>query len=380
MSIEEIHAKSILRKAKKIDSWFVSRYGMNLYRGCCHNCSYCDGRAEGYYVEGEFGRDVAVKVNAPEKLEHELDPAGKRKPLEKGFVMVGGGVGDSYQPAEQKYKLTARVLEVLRKRGLPVHILTKSVLVERDRDIISGINEMSRAVVSFSFSSVDDGISRVFEPGVPAPSRRLEALRSFAAAGIPCGMFLMPVIPFVTDTPEMIERAVRAAAGAGAGFVVFGGMTLKRGRQKEHFMGVYGGQYPRLATECESIYGDNKWGMPAEEYYCALNSIFLAAARQYRVPVRMPPEIFGDILGDNEKVIVFLEHMDYMLRMKGKKSPYGYAAYSVSKLKGHLCGATGDLRNLKGVGPVTEKIIREILNTGDCAYYRKITESMQGSG
>lgn len=74
VTISEIKAKSILRKHKKIDSWFTSHYGMNLYRGCIHNCVYCDGRSEGYYVDGEFGKDVTVKVNAIEVLNRELDP------------------------------------------------------------------------------------------------------------------------------------------------------------------------------------------------------------------------------------------------------------------------------------------------------------------
>jgi DNA repair photolyase len=95
LTIKELEAKSILRKHKKIDSWFLSNYGMNLYRGCLHNCVYCDGRAEGYYVEGQFGSDVAVKVNALEILRRELDPKRKRSPFKRGYVMVGGGVGDS---------------------------------------------------------------------------------------------------------------------------------------------------------------------------------------------------------------------------------------------------------------------------------------------
>jgi len=98
VTIREIEAKSILRKHKKIDSWFISHYGMNLYRGCSHNCAYCDGRSEGYYVDGEFGEDVTAKVNAIEVLRRELDPKRKRIPLKRSFIMVGGGVGDSYQP------------------------------------------------------------------------------------------------------------------------------------------------------------------------------------------------------------------------------------------------------------------------------------------
>ena len=98
MTIREIEAKSILRKHKKIDSWFISHYGMNVYRGCSHNCVYCDGRSEGYYVDGEFGEDVTAKVNAIEVLRRELDPKRKRTPFKRSFIMVGGGVGDSYQP------------------------------------------------------------------------------------------------------------------------------------------------------------------------------------------------------------------------------------------------------------------------------------------
>ncbi|MCK4226157.1 hypothetical protein KAX29_04615, partial [candidate division WOR-3 bacterium] len=94
MSIKEVKAKSILRKHKKIESWFISHYGMNLYRGCTHNCVYCDGRAEGYYVDGEFGQDVVVKVNAIDILQRELSPKRKRTPFKQSFIMVGGGVGD----------------------------------------------------------------------------------------------------------------------------------------------------------------------------------------------------------------------------------------------------------------------------------------------
>jgi len=125
LTINEIEAKSILRKQKKIDSWFLSRYGMNLYRGCTHNCVYCDGRAEGYYVEGEFGSDVAVKINALEVLRRELDPRRKRTPYKPGYVMVGGGVGDSYQPVEEKYELTRKTLLLLSEKKLPFQILTK---------------------------------------------------------------------------------------------------------------------------------------------------------------------------------------------------------------------------------------------------------------
>jgi DNA repair photolyase len=93
--VKEVNAKSILRKYKKIDSWFLIKYGMNLYRGCTHNCVYCDGRSEKYQVNGNFGKDVTVKTNAIELLRKEL--IRYKKPLKSGFIGIGGGVGDSYQ-------------------------------------------------------------------------------------------------------------------------------------------------------------------------------------------------------------------------------------------------------------------------------------------
>jgi len=101
--IRETEARSILLKHKKIDSWFISRYGLNLYRGCAHNCVYCDGRSERYQVNEAFGENVAVKINAVEVLARELDPKRRRVKLKPSYMMLGGGVGDSYQPAENKY-------------------------------------------------------------------------------------------------------------------------------------------------------------------------------------------------------------------------------------------------------------------------------------
>ncbi|MBN2356105.1 radical SAM protein, partial [candidate division KSB1 bacterium] len=233
--ITEIEAKSILRKQKKIDSWFISRYGMNLYRGCNHNCGYCDGRAESYRVAGEFGQDIEVKRNACEILRRELDPERRRKPIDSGYILLGGGVCDSYQPAEQKYLLAQNALMSLSHFSQPVHILTKSSLIERDQSLIKEIHQRKAAIVSMSFSSVDDRISRIFEPGVPSPSRRLQTLELFAKNSIPTGMFLMPVIPFITDTPEQITATIRAAINAGVRFIIFGTMTLKEGRQLDHF-------------------------------------------------------------------------------------------------------------------------------------------------
>jgi DNA repair photolyase len=372
MTIKEIRAKSILRKSKRIDSWFISCYGMNLYRGCTHNCIYCDGRAEKYQVDGEFGKEVTVKVNAIELLRRELNPGRKRTPFKRSFVMVGGGVCDSYQPVEQKYQLTRQALELVYAHDFPVHMLTKSTLIERDFDLIQAINVRNRAIVSFSFSSVDDEMSRFVEPGVPSPTERLKTLAKFKQAGIACGMFLMPVIPFLTDTPAMLEQSLQRAKDTGLDFVIFGGMTLKDGRQKDYFLDVLQQRYPHLTTEYHMIYPGNQWGSAIGEYYQAINQTFAKLAKTCQLPRRIPARLFRDILSENDLVAVILDQMDYLLKQEGRTSPYGYASYSVSQLKEPISAIKHRLRELRGVGPVTERIIREILRTGTSSYYEKL--------
>ena len=372
MTVTEIEAKSVLRRHRKIDSWFVSHYGMNLYRGCSHNCIYCDGRAEGYYVSGEFGEDVEVKVNAIDVLRRELDPKRRRKPLSRSYIMLGGGVGDSYQPIEKKYQLSRRALQLVHESGFPVHVLTKSTLVTRDVDVLKAVNERSRAIVSFSFSSVDDRTSAVVEPRVPSPSDRLDAIRFFKGQGIACGMFLLPVIPGITDSPQFLEDAVAKASEVGVDFIIFGGMTLKEGRQRDYFAAAIRDRYPHLAADYRRIYRGSKWGEPVHEYADSLNSTFGAVARRYHIAIRMPPALYQDILGGNDLVVVILEHIDYLLRMQGERSPFGRAAYSISQVVEPLSKWQGDLRKLEGVSERAERVVLEVLETGKSSFHQQL--------
>lgn len=376
MTISEIEAKSILRKHKKIDSWFLSCYGMNLYRGCAHNCVYCDGRAEKYNVAGEFGEDVAVKVNALEILRRELDPARKRKPLKTCYMMVGGGVGDSYQPVEAKYQLTRQALHLLYEFNLPAHMLTKSTLIERDLDILQKINAQSRAIINFSFSSMYEKISAIFEPGVPSPAQRLKTLEQFKKAGIPCGIFLMPVIPFITDTPEMINDTLKKAKEIGVDYVLFSGMTLKDGRQKQFFLNTIRRHFPNVETEIQNIYSSgSQWGQATQEYYNSIHQTFFTIAKKLKIPIRMPLHLFKGMLSENDLVVVLLEHIDYLCKIQNRTSPFGFAAYSISRLKQPLSSMRADLQKIKGVGKTTERIIVEILDTGESTYLKRLSAS-----
>ncbi len=373
--IKEVKAKSLLRKHKKVDSWFVARYGMNLYRGCLHNCAYCDGRAEGYYVDGEFGKDIEVKINAPELLQKELNPARKRIPLKKGFIMIGGGVGDSYCAVDKKYALSRQVLQVVSQYDFPVHILSKSTFVDRDVDLLESIKQKSQAIISFSFSGVDDEICKVFEPGVPSATERLQMITKLKAQGFPVGVFLMPVIPFITDTADQLENSVRKFKEAGVDFIIFGGMTLKQGRQQDHFYKVLKEYKPNLIQRYHEIYKGDKWGGASYSYYHSVNKLFLDLANKYRIPIRIPARLYNQVIDQNDLVTVILDQMDYILKQKGEKSPYSYGAYSVSQLNVPISEYRNNLTSLKGIGPVTEKIILEILDTGTSKYYEQLIKA-----
>jgi hypothetical protein len=229
-------------------------------------------------------------------------------------------------------------------------------------------------IVSFSFSSADDALSELLEPGVPAPSKRLETIKRIKQTSICCGMYLMPVVPLITDTQEMIETAVVKAKEAGVDFIIFGGMTLKPGRKKEYFMRFLGERFPELVARYGQIYpDDNAWGAPDARYVDKGNKLFDDIATRHAIAKRIPSKIFENIVSTNELIIVVLEQLDYLATLRGKNSPYGYAAYSLSQIKQPIETMNGEaLLGIKGVGRFTAKLIQEIIETKRCGYYEEL--------
>jgi len=372
MSIKEIHAKSILRTHKRIDSWFISQYGMNLYRGCLHNCVYCDGRAEKYQVNGIFGRDIEVKINAIEILNRELRTLKGKKSFRNCYLMVGSGVGDSYQPIEKKFELTRKSLELIKHYKLPISILTKSSLIERDLDLLKQINEKNRVLINFSFSSTNDDISRIFEPNASLPSEKLQTIKKFKKNGFSVGVFLLPVIPFITDTIPLMKKTIEDFISIGINYIIFGGMTIKKGKQKDYFYQTLRSYYPELLPEYEIIYKNDKWGQSTQKYSMSIHETFNLLMKKNHIPIRIPPSLFNDILYENDTVSVILDQLDYLCKIHGKKSPYGFASNQISQLTQPLSSIKYNLQQIKGVGPVTKNIIQEILDTGSSQYYEKL--------
>jgi len=181
MKIREIEAKSILSKSQVYD------YALNPYVGCRHGCVYCYAKFMKRFTghSEEWGEFVDAKINAPELLVREV----KRK--KAGRVWISG-VCDPYQPLEKKYMLTRRCLEVLVENGWPFTVQTKSPLVLRDIEILKRAND---AEVGFTITTADEKIRRIFEPGAPPISKRIEALAKLRLEGIKTFAMIAPILP-----------------------------------------------------------------------------------------------------------------------------------------------------------------------------------------
>ncbi len=242
-------AKSIL-SARHEGGWFGSCYSVNLYRGCCHGCIYCDSRSECYGIE-DFDT-VRAKENALAILEREL-----RSKRRTGVIMTGS-MSDCYNPFEEQERLTRGALELYDRYGFGAAIDTKSPLAARDGDILRSIRRHSPASVSFTVTCADDALSRMVEQNVAPTSRRLDALSRLADQGIPCGILLMPVLPFINDTEENLLGVLRLAKEAGARWAFFFGglgVTLRQ-NQRLHFLNKADELFPGMKRLYLAAYGE----------------------------------------------------------------------------------------------------------------------------
>ena len=279
MAIIEVQAKTILTTIQHPDELFGMKYNMNLYRGCQHQCIYCDSRSKCYEIEN-FNHDVLVKVNALDLLERELP----RKRV-KGVVGTGS-MNDPYMPLEEQRQLTRRALMLIAKHHFGVTVITKSDLVLRDLDLLQEIQRVQSAVC-LSITTADDDLSRMVEPGAPPSSARFEAIRALSAAGVPVGVTMMPILPFLEDSPENITAIVTRAVDCGARFVIpWFGMSL-RDRQRDYYYQKLDRLFPDLRARYERTYGE-RYGCQARGAK-ALSELFYQLCERHRLGTRVPP-------------------------------------------------------------------------------------------
>ena len=224
--------------------------GMNLYRGCRHGCIYCDSRSACYRMEHPF-EDIEVKQNALILLEDAL--RRKRRPC----MIATGSMSDPYTPPEEELRYTRRALELILQYGFGMTLLTKSGLVLRDLDLLQRINSQTKCVVQMTLTTWEESLCRILEPNVSTTTERFAALMKLKEAGIPTVVWLCPILPFLNDTAENINRLLDCCEQAGVrGIVQFGmGVTLRQGN-REYFYRQLDRHFPGLKERYISTYGN----------------------------------------------------------------------------------------------------------------------------
>lgn len=251
----EIEVKSVLNKTKKRDAWFLDDYTFNPYSSCSFNCLYCYIRGSKYGTNLETS--LSVKTNAIALLDKQLALRAKKK--QHGIIVLSSAT-DPYLQVEKKYELTRKALEVILKYRFPVHIITKSDLIERDFDLFHAIRETAilpndlhqlgtGVIISFSFSTVSDAIGKIFEPGAPPASKRLSTLERTVNEGFLTGISMMPLIPYISDTTEELHSAFSTFKAKSAEYVLPATITLHgtdRASSKTLMLQAIRKHYPKL--------------------------------------------------------------------------------------------------------------------------------------
>jgi DNA repair photolyase len=258
-------------------------WSLNPYIGCEFGCSYCYARDTHRYTmermssssaHPSFEREILVKTNLADALVHTLDPAKLA-----GQTLVIGTATDPYQPAERRFRLTRQALEtLLAYRGIHVSITTKSPLVVRDIDVLQKVMERHDVSVNMSIATLDPHLARRLEARTAVPAARLRAVRRLSAAGIRTGVFVMPILPCITDGRRELDGLLAAAKEAGASFASWSALRLGPAARR-HFLPHLAREFPELFERYQRHYARHDTAGWA--YQNALRARFHALRRKH---------------------------------------------------------------------------------------------------
>jgi len=259
-------------------------WSLNPYMGCAHRCTFCyvrafEARADRPW-DDRYGSSIRVKTNVAEVLRREL----ARRSWQHEPVAVGAAT-DPYQPAEGRYRLTRACIEAFADAASPFSIITRGPLVVRDVDVLAEAACRAEVSVTFSVPTLDHEIWRRTEPGTAPPRQRLRVLRMLIDAGIDAGVGIAPVLPGLSDRPELLADVVRAARDAGATGVWCNVLYLQPGT-REHFMEHLARDWPELVPSYLALYRrpypDRATTDPVKSSVAALTKRFAIADRRAR--------------------------------------------------------------------------------------------------
>ena len=308
---DHLETLAIGERRPTINEYFLSSYTMSVYDGCEFGCPYCDGWA---YRVRPFNETVRIAVNLLDRVAAELET------IERGDLIGITAQTDPYQPVETTYRLTRQLLALFAERGQPCLLMTKSPQVLEDLVLLQRIHAQSLAVVVFTILTIDPYLSARLEDKAPSPSLRLEAIRELKRAGIPVGVALMPVLPYVNDTNLLIGTTLRAVAEAGVDFIVWDYLHIPTERHRARI----GEMLQRIGSYPPNYYHDLYRGpsgaapLPNDIYRAERDRELLARCDALNLSARPPHELFAGRLKPANEAALLLKHTAFRDAIQGR--------------------------------------------------------------
>lgn len=224
-------------------------WDLNIYRGCEHGCKYCYAMySHDYLGSQDYFGSIFVKTDIADALEKQLSsPAWKRE------VVNIGGVTDSYQPAEEQYRLMPDILKLMIKYKTPCIISTKSDLILRDYDLIDELSRITYVNIAATITCMQEDIRTKIEPGGVPSLKRFEMLHTFSNTNASTGLHFMPIIPYLTDSRENVDALYSHAENSRVSYVLPGVLYL-RGKTRGVFFDFIRKEYPQLLEPLLHLY------------------------------------------------------------------------------------------------------------------------------
>jgi DNA repair photolyase len=291
-----------------INEFFLSSYTLSIYTGCELGCPYCDSWV---YSERPLNETVHVPVDLPQRLASELAQ------IDRGDMVAITALSDPYQPAEQNYRITRQALAVLADRGQPTLLLTKSPTVLEDLPLLQRIHEQSLAVVMTTILTVDPHLAEKLEGKSPPPALRLETLAELKRAGIPVGVAILPVMPYINDTDYALRGTLRACAEAGVDFVVWDYLHIPNERHRTRITEILTrvGSYP--VSYYRDIYRGQALVNPL--YRHNRDSELLTRCDGLGLEPRAPHKLFAGRLSPHNEAALLLKHAAFRDRAQSRE-------------------------------------------------------------